>query len=44
MNRYRFDAMLEYTLSKEGRETVENVVLGLIAVGSVAGILALGRR
>ncbi|HYJ20458.1 MAG TPA: hypothetical protein VEW07_00390 [Solirubrobacterales bacterium] len=41
MDRYRFDDILEYTLSKQGRE---NVVLALIAFGSVAGILAIGRR
>jgi hypothetical protein len=41
MDRYRFDDMLEYTLSKQGRE---NVVLALIAAGSIAGILAIGRH
>lgn len=40
MDRYRFDDMLEYTLSRQGRE---NVVLALIAVGSIAGIVAVER-
>jgi hypothetical protein len=41
MSRYRFDDMLEYTLSKRGRE---NVALTLIALGSIAGILTIGRH
>lgn len=40
MDRFRFDDMLEYTLSKQGRE---NVVLALIAAGSIAGIFAVER-
>jgi hypothetical protein len=41
MNRYRLDDMLEYTLSKRGRE---NVALTLIAFGSIAGVFAIGRH
>jgi hypothetical protein len=40
MNGYRFDDIVEYALSKRGRE---NVALVLIAAGSVAGIVATRR-
>jgi hypothetical protein len=40
MDRYRVDDIVEYTLSRRGRE---NVALALIAVGSLAGIFAIGR-
>ena len=38
--RYRFDDLLEYTLTKRGRE---NVALTLLAAGCVAGIVVIGR-
>jgi hypothetical protein len=40
MDRYRLDDLIEYTMSKRGRE---NVALALLAAGCVAGILAIGR-
>jgi hypothetical protein len=40
MNRYRLDDLIEYTLSKRGRE---NVALAVLAAGCVAGIVVLGR-
>lgn len=40
MNRYRADDLIEYALSKRGRE---NLTLALLAAGCVAGILAIGR-
>ncbi|HEV7769265.1 MAG TPA: hypothetical protein VGO66_01260 [Solirubrobacterales bacterium] len=40
MNRYRFDDFIEYTLTRRGRE---NVALGLLAAGCMAGIVAIGR-
>jgi hypothetical protein len=38
--RYRFDDLIEYTLSKRGRE---NVALSVLAASCVAGIVAIGR-
>ena len=38
--RYRLDDLIEYTLSKRGKE---NVALTLLAAGCVAGIVVLGR-
>jgi hypothetical protein len=40
MDRYRLDDLIEYTLTKRGRE---NMALALLAVGCVAGILTIGR-
>ena len=40
MNRYRLDDLIEYTLTKRGRE---NMALGFLAASCVAGILAIGR-
>ena len=40
MNRYRFDDLIEYTLSKRGRE---NVALAALAASCVAGIVVIGR-
>jgi hypothetical protein len=40
MIRYRLDDIIDYTRTKRGRE---NVALMLIAAGSVAGIIAIGR-
>ncbi len=39
-NRYRLDDLIEYTLSKRGRE---NVALTLLAASCVAGIVVIGR-
>jgi len=40
MIRYRMDDLIEYALTKRGRE---NTALTLLAVGCVAGIVAIGR-
>jgi hypothetical protein len=40
MSRYRFDDLIEYTLTKRGRE---NVALAVLAAGCVAGIVVIGR-
>ncbi len=40
MDRYRLDDLIEYTLTKRGRE---NVALALLAVSCVAGIVTIGR-
>ena len=40
MNRYRFDDLIEYTLSKRGRE---NMALAFLAASCVAGIVVIGR-
>jgi hypothetical protein len=40
MNRYRLDDLIEYMLSKRGRE---NVALAALAAGCVAGIVVIGR-
>ena len=40
MTRYRLDDIVEYTLTKRGRE---NVALTLLAAGCVAGIVVIGR-
>ena len=40
MPRYRLDDLIEYALTKRGRE---NVSLALIAAGCIAGIVAIGR-
>jgi hypothetical protein len=40
MNRYRLDDLIEYTLSKRGRE---NVALAFLAASCVAGIVVIGR-
>jgi len=40
MNRYRLDDVIEYTLSKRGRE---NVALAFLAASCVAGIVVIGR-
>lgn len=40
MDRYKLDDMIEYTLSKRGRE---NTALVVLAAGCVAGIFAIGR-
>ena len=40
MERYRLDDLVEYTLSKRGRE---NVALAVLAASCVAGILVIGR-
>jgi hypothetical protein len=40
MNRYRLDDLIEYTLSKRGRE---NVALAFLATSCVAGIFVIGR-
>jgi hypothetical protein len=39
-SRYRLDDLIEYTLSKRGRE---NLALTVLAASCVAGILAIGR-
>jgi hypothetical protein len=39
-NRYRLDDLIEYSLSKRGRE---NVALSLLAASCVAGIFVIGR-
>lgn len=40
MTRYRMDDIIEYTLTKRGRE---NVALTLLAASCVAGIVVIGR-
>ena len=40
MNRYRLDDLIEYTLSKRGRE---NMALAVLAASCVAGIVVIGR-
>jgi hypothetical protein len=40
MNRYRLDDLIEYTLSKRGRE---NVALAALAASCVVGIVVIGR-
>jgi hypothetical protein len=40
MNRYRLDDLIEYTLSKRGRE---NLALTFLVAGCVAGIVVIGR-
>jgi hypothetical protein len=40
MNRYRLDDLIEYSLSRRGRE---NVALVVLAASCVAGIFAVGR-
>jgi hypothetical protein len=40
MDRYRLDDLIEYTLSKRGRE---NMALVVLATSCVAGIVAIGR-
>jgi hypothetical protein len=40
MDRYRFDDLIEYTLSKRGRE---NFALTILAASCVAGIVVIGR-
>ena len=40
MDRYRLDDLVEYALTKRGRE---NVALTLLAVGCLAGIVTIGR-
>ncbi len=40
MNRYRLDDLIEYTLTKRGRE---NVALALLAASCIAGIVTIGR-
>ncbi len=40
MNRYRFENFIDYARTKQGRE---NMALALIAAGSVAGIVVIGR-
>jgi len=40
MTRYRLDDIVEYTLTKRGRE---NVALTLLAASCVAGIVVIGR-
>jgi hypothetical protein len=40
MDRYRFDDLIEYALSKRGRE---NLTLMLLAAGCVAGIVVIER-
>ena len=40
MNRYKLDDMIEYTLSKRGRE---NTALFVLAASCLAGIFAIGR-
>jgi hypothetical protein len=40
MDRYRFDDLIEYVLTRRGRE---NLALATIAVGCVAGIVYIGR-
>jgi hypothetical protein len=39
-NRYRVDDLIEYTLSKRGRE---NMALAFLAASCVAGIVVIGR-
>jgi hypothetical protein len=39
-NRYRLDDLVEYTISKRGRE---NLALTVLAASCVAGILVIGR-
>jgi hypothetical protein len=39
-NRYKLDDLIEYALTKRGRE---NVALSLLAASCVAGILVIGR-
>ena len=41
MTRYALDDILEYALTRRGRE---NVTLALIAAGSLAGIIAIRRH
>ena len=40
MPRYRLDDLIEYTLTRRGRE---NTSLALIAAACIAGIVAIGR-
>lgn len=40
MTRYRIDDLIEYALTKKGRE---NMALTLLAAGCLAGIIAIGR-
>jgi hypothetical protein len=40
MDRYRFDDLIEYALTRQGRE---NLALISLAVGCVAGIVLIGR-
>jgi hypothetical protein len=40
MSHYRLDDLIEYTLSRRGRE---NVALAVLAASCVAGIFAIGR-
>lgn len=41
MTRYRLDDFIEHSLTRGGRE---NIALAIIAAGSLAGIIAIGRR
>jgi hypothetical protein len=41
MTRYALDDILEYALTRRGRE---NVTLALIAAASLAGIIAIGHH
>jgi hypothetical protein len=40
MNRYRLDDLIEYTLTKRGRE---NLALAMLAASCIAGIVTIGR-
>lgn len=40
MDHYRFDDLIEYALTRQGRE---NLALISLAVGCVAGIVLIGR-